>query len=121
MTRTDHYDLAARDRARAALVQQAAGFAFGVETGEIGARTRRSPRASLARQVSMYLAHVAFEMPLVRVGAAFGRDRSTAAYACHRIEDRRDDPAFDDRLDRLEESLRAIPEPEDGASGAGSV
>ena len=54
-------------------------------------------------------AHVAFELPLSRVALAFGRDRSTAAHACHRIEDRRDDRAFDDYMDALEAALRTAP------------
>lgn len=102
---------AVRDRARVRLVQQAVAYSFAVPVEEIAAATRRDARAALGRQVSMYLSHVAFELSLARVGAAFGRDRSTVAHACHRIEDRRDDPAFDDRLDQLEHSLRAMPEP----------
>jgi chromosomal replication initiation ATPase DnaA len=45
---------------------------------------------------------------------AFGRDRSTVSYACHRIEDEREDPAFDERLDALERLIRD----EEGASDA---
>ncbi|WP_203293256.1 helix-turn-helix domain-containing protein [Maricaulis parjimensis] len=97
------------DLARARLAQGAAAYAFGVPPGEIEAPTRRSREVSLARQVAMYLTHVAFELSLSRVGQAFGRDRSTAAHACHCIEDRRDDAVFDEQLDALEESLRATP------------
>lgn len=100
------------DRARARLAQQAVAYAFDVPVEEIAAPTRRSAKAALARQVAMYLAHVAFELSLARVGEAFGRDRTTAAYACHRIEDRRDDRGFDDFLDALEACLRAAPEPQ---------
>jgi hypothetical protein len=57
---------------------------------------------------------VGFEMSLARVGAAFGRDRSTAAHACHMVEDRRDDPAFDMLLDEMEAALRALPVPGTG-------
>lgn len=99
------------DRARARLAQQAVAYAFDVPVEEIAAPTRRSARVALARQVAMYLAHVAFELSLARVGDAFGRDRTTAAYACHRVEDRRDEPGFDDFLDALEACLRAAPAP----------
>ncbi len=102
----------ARDRARAQLAQSAVAFAFGVSARELEAPTRRSRQAAFARQVAMYLAHITFELPLARVALAFGRDRSTAAHACHRIEDERDDRAFDARLDALEACLRQAPEPE---------
>lgn len=55
-----------------------------------------------ARQVAMYLAHVAKGISLTSIGAAFGRDRTTVSYACSLIEDLRDDPHFDAELDRLE-------------------
>ena len=41
---------------------------------------------------------------------AFGRDRTTAGHACAQVEDRRDDPGFDSRLQALETCLRALPE-----------
>jgi chromosomal replication initiation ATPase DnaA len=59
----------------------------------------------------MYLTHVAFGLSIQRVATAFMRDRSTVAHACHVVEDRRDDPKFDDMLDQLEASLRAAPAP----------
>jgi len=99
------------DRARARLAQQAAAYAFGVPVEEIDAPTRGSARASLARQAAIYLTHVAFELSLSRTAEAFGRDRSTVAHACHRTEDRRDDPRFDACMDDLETCLRSAPEP----------
>jgi chromosomal replication initiation ATPase DnaA len=100
------------DRARAQLALQTVAYAFGVPASEIDAPTRGVARAALARQAAIYLTHIAFELSLSRTAAAFGRDRSTAAHACHRIEDRRDDAAFDARLDELEACLRAAPAPE---------
>jgi chromosomal replication initiation ATPase DnaA len=102
------------DIARARLAQSAAAYMFGVPQSEVEAPTRRSRDACLARQVAMYLTHVAFELPLGRVALAFGRDRSTAAHACHLIEDRRDDARFDACLEALEESLRTAPRLCDG-------
>jgi chromosomal replication initiation ATPase DnaA len=100
-----------RDQAMARLALQTVAYALQVAPEEIDAPTRGSSRAALARQVAIYLTHVAFEMSLARTAAAFGRDRSTAAYACHRVEDRRDDPHFDACLDDLETCLRAAPAP----------
>jgi chromosomal replication initiation ATPase DnaA len=99
----------AHDLARARLAQQAVAFAFEERLEEIAAPTRRTRTAAYARQTAMYLSHIAFGMSLGRVAQAFGRDRSTVAYACRMIEDRREDDDFDDCLDRLEEFLRAAP------------
>ena len=73
--------------------------------------TRGSSRSAFARQLAIYLTHIAFELSLSRTAAAFGRDRSTAAYACHKVEDRRDGQRFDDFLDESEACLRSAPEP----------
>ncbi|WP_202814191.1 helix-turn-helix domain-containing protein [Fulvimarina pelagi] len=55
-----------------------------------------------ARHVAMYIAHVVFQVSLIRSGMAFGRDRTSIAHAVRRIEDRRDDPEFDARIGHLE-------------------
>jgi len=99
------------DMPRARLVREAVAYAFNVSPEEMTAPTRRSSSVAFARQVAMYLAHVSFELSLTRVAQTFGRDRTTAAHACHVVEDRRDDPDFDERLDRLEGFLRAAPDP----------
>lgn len=57
---------------------------------------------AFARQVAMYLAHVAFGHTLTTVGRAFGRDRTTVAHACRLVEDARDDAAVDRTLELLE-------------------
>ena len=75
---------------------------FGVDRGCLMAPSRGSPRVSLARQVAMYLCHVAFAMNFEAIGRAFGRDRTTVAHACKVIEDRRDDIWFDCRMAALE-------------------
>ncbi|MGN6286207.1 MAG: helix-turn-helix domain-containing protein [Afipia sp.] len=75
---------------------------FRVDPGCMMAPSRGSPRVSLARQVAMYLCHVAFAMSFAAIGRAFGRDRTTVAHACRAIEDRRDDIWFDCRIAALE-------------------
>lgn len=106
---SDHREL--EDRARARLAVQAVAYGLGVAPEDIDAPTRGSSRAAFARQLAIYLTHISFELSLARTAAAFGRDRSTAAYACHRIEDRRDDADFDSFLDELETCLRCAPAP----------
>ncbi len=99
----------ARDRAAAQLSAAVTSFALSVETEDILGDLRGPAEVALARQVAMYLCHIGFELSLSRVAAAFGRDRSTVAHACHTIEDRRDDPAFEHWLSALELVLRDTP------------
>jgi len=49
---------------------------------------------------------VVLSQSLSEVGRAFGRDRTTASYACNRIEDLRDDPDVDRTLGWMEIVLR---------------
>ena len=42
---------------------------------------------------------------LSEVARGFGRDRTTVAHACARIEDRRDNPKFERILDCLEAAV----------------
>jgi chromosomal replication initiation ATPase DnaA len=95
--------------AQVALTQETIARALSVSVAEMRAPTRRRAPVALARQVAMYLTHVAFGLSLSAVGRHFGRDRTTAAHACRYIEDRRDDPNFDLLLDRLERAVRAMP------------
>ena len=76
--------------------------AFAVPLVELRARTRRPPTVAFARQSAMYLAHVVFGLTLTEIGRAFGRDRTTAAYACELVENRRDDPVLDAAMEALE-------------------
>jgi chromosomal replication initiation ATPase DnaA len=59
----------------------------------------------------MYLAHVAGGLTLTDVGRRFGRDRTTVAYACLLIEERRDDPRLDRALDLIEAILKRVAPP----------
>ncbi|MEM8878378.1 MAG: helix-turn-helix domain-containing protein [Pseudomonadota bacterium] len=45
---------------------------------------------AFARHVAMYIAHVELALPMQRVGEGFGRDRTTVAHACRRIEESRE-------------------------------
>jgi chromosomal replication initiation ATPase DnaA len=91
---------------RASLAQALVAHVYGVTLEDMRASTRRNPRAALARQIAMYLSHIVFGMRVSAVAEAFGRDRSTACYALHHIEDLRDDPELDRTLLMLETMLR---------------
>lgn len=47
------------------------------------------------QQISMYICHVVLQLTMTEIGLAFGRDRTTVGHACARVEDRRDDHAYD--------------------------
>ena len=98
--------LADLDTALSRLIIQAVGSAFGISEMELKASTRRCAAVAFARQVAMYLAHIACGYTLTEVGIMFQRDRTTAAYACRKIEDSRDDPDLDFCLDCLESAVR---------------
>lgn len=104
------------DEALARLAMGLASFALDVPVEEIAVATRGSAQSAFARQVAMYLCHVAGGLSLSRVADAFGRDRSTIAHACHTMEDRRDDARFEDWIAALEAAFRAAPLPPDKAT-----
>jgi chromosomal replication initiation ATPase DnaA len=47
-------------------------------------------------------------MPQHDIGVAFGRDRTTVGHACHVVEDRRDDPVFDDFVSAAERMIAVV-------------
>lgn len=82
-------------------IELAVGQAFGVDQVELSAGKRGERRIAFARQVAMYLAHVVCGLTMTDVGRMFGRDRTTVAHACHKVEQRRDHLQFDRALDLL--------------------
>lgn len=118
MTIQDHDDLFGpppdhrRDRLMIAFITSLVALATDQPAREIVSRVRCTQAATRARQTAIYLAHVALSWPLARVATAFGRDRSTAGHAVRAIEDLRDDPAVDARLNDLEACIRQAPTPQ---------
>ena len=73
------------------------------------------PRNSLSRHqaawpllVSGYLARVELEVQRIRAAEMIGRTPGLIRYALRRVEDMRDDPAFDAFMDRLGEQVREL-------------
>ncbi|MBP1843823.1 hypothetical protein J2046_002079 [Rhizobium petrolearium] len=60
------------------------------------------------RQIAMYVCHVVLRISMSDIGEAFGRDRTTVGHACHVVEDRRDDPAFDDFVSAVERIVTVV-------------
>jgi chromosomal replication initiation ATPase DnaA len=90
------------------VIALATAAAFAIPVGELISATRRTPYVAFARQTAMYLAHVTLGLNYSEVARAFGRDRTTAAYACQLIEERRDDPAIDAVLGSLEDACGSL-------------
>jgi len=95
--------LSGREAARLRhVIETTIGDVFGVPQADLSRQSRGKAPVALARQVAMYLAHVACRLSLTDVGQIFARDRTTVAHACAVIEDRRDDPVFDRTLELME-------------------
>lgn len=88
------------------LMLYAVASVFAAPVQELVAPMRSCRRVAFARQVAMYLAHVACGFTMKEVGRLFGRDRTTVAQSCRTVEDRRDDPHLDRSLLILESVLR---------------
>jgi chromosomal replication initiation ATPase DnaA len=86
----------------------------GVDCDAITGGRRGGARVAVARQLAIYLAHVALGHDLTRLASAFGRDRATIRHALRRIEDDRDRPGFDRRVSRLEAALVVLRPANDG-------
>lgn len=99
------------------IVEHAVMKAFSVGVGDINTGSRGAAHAAHARQVAMYLAHVACHHTYTEVGRMVNRDRTTVAHACAVVEDGRDDPVFDQTLDNLERSVMLMASRQTPSSG----
>jgi chromosomal replication initiation ATPase DnaA len=97
-----------QDQARAKIAMALAAGACGLPMEQV-LGGGRATQVAFARQVAMYIASIGFGMSLARVGAAFGRDRSTVRHACQVMEERREQPAFDRWMDALEAAAATTP------------
>lgn len=75
---------------------------FNVPSKEVRSPHRTSQSIAQVRQIAMYVAHVVVRLSMKEVGLGFDRDRTTVLYACHQIEDLRDDIEFDQMIARAE-------------------
>ena len=97
-----------RKDARVRQLLRIVGRRHGVARRQLLNRRRCRKHVAFARQLGMYLMHVALSRPYSDVGAFFGRDRTTVTHACARIEDMRDDPVFDAEVALMEEMLAEL-------------
>ena len=85
----------------------------GLSEPEFYCRTRPSRRAALVRKTAVYLARVEMQIPREAVASFIGLRWRQVVRACREIEERRDDPAFDNGLDQLAAEIRALQRPPD--------
>lgn len=78
-----------------------------IPLGRLLHRSRCEADIAEARQLAMYLVHVILGRTYSQVGQFFGRDRTTVAHACARIEDQRDSRSFDEEVAAFEEAIGA--------------
>ncbi|MBB3769774.1 hypothetical protein FHS55_000360 [Angulomicrobium tetraedrale] len=97
---------AARARCRA-LCRLAADLAAADTDQPADAVLGRAGGRSIAavRALAMYLAHVALGLSLRRVAMGFARHPSTVAHACQRVEERREQAVWDQRIAHLEDII----------------
>lgn len=93
------------------MLEQTVALVFDVALDQIQLPTRGPAQVAVARQVAMYLAHVACGLSLTDAGALFGRDRTTVAHACQVVEDKREEPAFDQAIELLECVVKVLAMP----------
>jgi chromosomal replication initiation ATPase DnaA len=88
------------------VIEASVGQVFGIMAEDFASITRGRARVAFARQIAMYLSHIACRRSLTEVGRIFARDRTTVSHACGVVEDLRDDRRFDRVLDLLESIVR---------------
>jgi len=80
---------------------------FNVSGKELRRTGRTSLSVSRVRQIAMYVGHVALGLSMKEIGRGFSRDRTTVLYACHLVEDMRDDGDFDRIVSTMERVVAA--------------
>ena len=84
--------------------------AFGIRGDALLKARRGTAEVAVARQAAMYLAHTRLSASYTLAGAFFGRDRTTAAHACRKTEERREDARFDGIIACLERAIDVWPD-----------
>lgn len=88
------------------VAQAVAAHSFGIPLDAIIASETGSDQAVKARQVAMYLSRTVLKLGAREIARAFRRTHPAVLHACRRIEEAREDPAFDRTVEWLESFLR---------------
>jgi hypothetical protein len=90
------------------LLASLVGSALSVEPKALLGAGRGPAAVANARQMAVYLAHTTLGLSYTEAGRLFDRDRTTAAHACRRVEDRREHTSVDQLVDCLERAARNV-------------
>lgn len=104
-------------RAVCAAVRIIAGEMVFLIGGRVPAGHNRRFAVSHIQQIAMYVCHVVLQLTMTDIAAAFGRDRTTVGHACARVEDRRDDGAYDALIGAVERVVDGVFGPSGGRRG----
>ena len=89
-------------------VRLVAGEMLTLTSPKTGFERDRRFTISHVQQIAMYVCHVALQLTMTDIAHGFGRDRTTVGYACAKVEDRRDDRAFDDLVGAVERVVNTV-------------
>lgn len=103
------------------IIEQTVLRAFALPVSSLRSHNRGRAEIAFARQVAIYVAHVQLGLTLTEAARMFGRDRTTAAHACHTVEDRRDNRLIDQKLEAIERSLQNWVFPRLGGDTPGGI
>lgn len=92
----------------ATFVNQMVASAFELPSERLLKYDRGNAKATRARQIAIYLMHTGLSFSLSKISRIYNKDRTTIGYACRLIEDLRDNPAFDDRILELENTISIV-------------
>lgn len=93
------------DPAFARLTLAAVALEFGQPDLSLSPGHKGSKHTVFARQTAMYLLHTVRDLTMTRTAELFSRDRSTVSHALNVIEDSREDPVFNRKLEKVEDFL----------------
>src|SRR5689334_11829024 len=88
------------------LAQAVAAHSFGVPIESMTADEAGTRRDTRARHVAMYLSRMVLKLRAPEIARAFRRTHPAVLNACKRVEEAREDPAFDRTVEWLETTLR---------------
>lgn len=92
----------------ARFINQMVASAFGFSPDRLLKGDRGNAKVTRARHISIYLMHTCLSFSLTEIGKIYSKDRTTIGHACRVIEDLRDEPAFDDRILELEQTIQTV-------------
>lgn len=90
------------------LVDELVARTYKIPKTSLHARTRCRKNVAFCRQIAMYLGHVCLSYPVKEVAQHYSRDRTTVAYACRIVEERREAEEVELLLNSLESALETM-------------